>query len=208
VRNIAIVVAALFCGQLGSGQVATSASKKSAAAKSATPKTTATKTAVSKTTTTKAAPVAASSKAAPKAAPRTATKAVTAKSTPTATKSTAVPTSARVASNKKAPPRRVLPPPRYLQQQPTTDRYREIQEALAARGYFRGSADGAWGSESADALKRFQADQNLEPDGKIGSLSLIALGLGPRHEGSPARAASSMDHGAEASQAERPDAAQ
>jgi murein L,D-transpeptidase YcbB/YkuD len=31
-----------------------------------------------------------------------------------------------------------------------------------------------------DALKRFQSEQNLTPDGKIGSLSLIALGLGPK----------------------------
>jgi hypothetical protein len=31
-----------------------------------------------------------------------------------------------------------------------------------------------------EALKRFQADQNLTPDGKLGSLSLIALGLGPK----------------------------
>lgn len=30
-----------------------------------------------------------------------------------------------------------------------------------------------------DALKRFQRDQNLTEDGKIGALSLIALGLGP-----------------------------
>lgn len=31
-----------------------------------------------------------------------------------------------------------------------------------------------------DALKRFQHDQNLVEDGKVGSLSLIALGLGPK----------------------------
>jgi hypothetical protein len=31
-----------------------------------------------------------------------------------------------------------------------------------------------------DALRRFQADQNLDVDGKIGSLSLIAMGLGPK----------------------------
>ena len=31
-----------------------------------------------------------------------------------------------------------------------------------------------------DALKRFQHDQNLPEDGKVGSLSLIALGLGPK----------------------------
>ena len=67
-----------------------------------------------------------------------------------------------------------------LQQQPSADRYREIQQALAEKGYFRGTADGTWGGESVDALKRFQKDQNLDPDGKIGALSLMALGLGPK----------------------------
>jgi murein L,D-transpeptidase YcbB/YkuD len=66
------------------------------------------------------------------------------------------------------------------QQQPTTDRYKEIQQALADKGYFQGPADGAWNAGSVEALKRFQKDQNLDPDGKIGALSLIALGLGPK----------------------------
>jgi len=72
------------------------------------------------------------------------------------------------------------PPRRYAQQQPTQDRYKEIQAALAGKGYFNGAADGTWGPESVDALKRFQRDQNIADDGKIGSLSLIALGLGPK----------------------------
>jgi peptidoglycan hydrolase-like protein with peptidoglycan-binding domain len=67
-----------------------------------------------------------------------------------------------------------------MQQQPTTDRYREIQQALSEKGYFAGQPDGNWGPESMDALKRFQRDQNLTEDGKLGSLSLIALGLGPK----------------------------
>jgi peptidoglycan hydrolase-like protein with peptidoglycan-binding domain len=66
------------------------------------------------------------------------------------------------------------------QQQPTTDRYKEIQQALAEKGYFSGTLDGNWGPDSTDALKRFQREQNLDPDGKIGALSLMALGLGPR----------------------------
>jgi putative peptidoglycan binding protein len=70
---------------------------------------------------------------------------------------------------------------RSYQQAPTPDRYREIQQALASKGYFQGEANGEWGADSADALKRFQASQNLASDGKINSLSLIALGLGPRH---------------------------
>ncbi len=69
---------------------------------------------------------------------------------------------------------------RLTQQQPSPERYKEIQQALADKGYFSGSVDGNWGPESVDALKRFQREQNLTDDGKIGSLSLIALGLGPK----------------------------
>ncbi len=68
----------------------------------------------------------------------------------------------------------------YTPQQPTPDRYKEIQQALADKGYFGGPVDGNWGPSSTDALKRFQHDQNLIEDGKVGSLSLIALGLGPK----------------------------
>ena len=56
---------------------------------------------------------------------------------------------------------------RSHQQAPTPDRYREIQQALASKGYFQGEPNGEWGSESSDALKRFQTDQSLMPDGKI-----------------------------------------
>jgi peptidoglycan hydrolase-like protein with peptidoglycan-binding domain len=63
---------------------------------------------------------------------------------------------------------------------PTKDRYQQIQQALASKGYYSGDPNGAWGPDSVEALKRFQADQNLTPDGKLGSLSLIALGLGPK----------------------------
>lgn len=71
------------------------------------------------------------------------------------------------------------------QQAPTPQRYAEIQQALIARGYLAPPASGVWGPESVDALKRFQRDQNLQPDGKLDSLSLIALGLGPNRETNP-----------------------
>ena len=74
---------------------------------------------------------------------------------------------------------------RAAQQQPTAERYKEIQQALSDKGYFHGPVDGAWGADSTDALKRFQREQNLEDDGKIGALSLIALGLGPQRETTP-----------------------
>jgi hypothetical protein len=77
------------------------------------------------------------------------------------------------------------PAPTY-QLHPDPDRYQVIQQALAERGYFKGESNGAWGDDSGDALRRFQADQKIENDGKIDALSLIALGLGPRHDGTTA----------------------
>jgi peptidoglycan hydrolase-like protein with peptidoglycan-binding domain len=74
-------------------------------------------------------------------------------------------------------------PARSRQATPMPDRYQEIQQALASKGYLPAEqANGQWSDGSQAALKRFQADQNLEPSGKINSLSLIALGLGPKHE--------------------------
>jgi len=69
---------------------------------------------------------------------------------------------------------------RNYQQAPTADRYKEIQQALVDKGYLHSEATGTWDADSAAALKRFQADQNLTADGKLSSLSLIALGLGPK----------------------------
>lgn len=67
---------------------------------------------------------------------------------------------------------------------PAPERYQEIQKALSEKGYFKGEVNGQWTDDSIDALKRFQADQKLEADGKINSLTLIALGLGPKHDAS------------------------
>ena len=72
---------------------------------------------------------------------------------------------------------------RNRQMSPSQDRYREIQSALAAKGYLSPEeATGSWGPSSVDALRRFQADQKIASSGKINSLSLIALGLGPKRE--------------------------
>jgi hypothetical protein len=69
---------------------------------------------------------------------------------------------------------------------PTPQRYHEIQDALVAKGYLQPEqATGGWDQNSVDALKRFQAEQSLDVSGRISSLSLIALGLGPRHDSDP-----------------------
>jgi hypothetical protein len=128
----------------------------------------------SKATPTKATP---SKPAATTSVPAPSTQA---KSTTTTKKSTASKTTARPA-----------PPPvrHYTPQQPTTDRFKEIQQALSDRGYFKGQVDGQWGQESVDALKQFQSEQKIDEDGKINSLSLIALGLGPHRNLPPSQAA-------------------
>ena len=91
-------------------------------------------------------------------------------------------TTAAARRGKKGPPaKRVTWRNRQLA--PTPQRYKEIQEALAAKGYLKPEdATGTWTPASVDALKKFQAGQNLDSTGKINSLSLIALGLGPKRE--------------------------
>ena len=116
-------------------------------------------------------------------------------------KSTHTKTAAAPAPNRTAPARRAQRKPaarsahsthaaqkatarstwRAGQKEPTPDRYREIQEALAKKGYLHGEATGAWNQDSADALRRFQQDQNLQASGKLDSLSIVALGLGPKY---------------------------
>src|SRR5712671_4406210 len=94
--------------------------------------------------------------------------------------------SASSKSGKKAPPKRPTTTWRNRQLTPSADRYREIQSALATRGYLRSEdANGVWNQASADALKKFQTEQNIESSGKINSLSLIALGLGPKRDPAP-----------------------
>ena len=81
--------------------------------------------------------------------------------------------------------RRATPAPRYsVQNHPAPERYREIQQALADKGYYKSEVNGQWGADSVEAMRRFQQDQNLEPDGKLDSLTLIALGLGPKRTAS------------------------
>ncbi|MGA3236800.1 MAG: peptidoglycan-binding domain-containing protein [Bryobacteraceae bacterium] len=87
------------------------------------------------------------------------------------------------AANHKKTPAKPAVTWRNRQLQPTPERYKEIQQALLAKGYLQPEqASGVWDQNSADALKQFQTAQNITASGKINSLSLIALGLGPKHE--------------------------
>lgn len=65
---------------------------------------------------------------------------------------------------------------------PSSDRIRLIQQALAERGFYQGEPNGVWSPACMEALKRFEAQQNVKVDGKIDSKMLIALGLGPRYD--------------------------
>lgn len=77
---------------------------------------------------------------------------------------------------------RTTPAPTY-QLHPDPERYQQIQQALADKGYFKGQVNGEWGDDSIAALQRFQSDQKLDNDGHLNALSLTALGLGPKHDG-------------------------
>jgi Putative peptidoglycan binding domain len=82
---------------------------------------------------------------------------------------------------------------------PDPERYRQIQQALADKGYYKGQVNGEWGDDSVEALKKFQADRKIDEDGKINSLSLIGLGLGPKHDGSSGRVESTPPAGSDLS---------
>jgi murein L,D-transpeptidase YcbB/YkuD len=172
-RFFAVSIAALALAAAASGQQAPAPKKKTATAAASTKA--------------KAAPHAAASTVKTGTAKASASKSAVSKTgahkSVVASRGSASKTGVKTASKTGAKSRRTAPvvarrPP--TQQQPSTDRYKEIQQALMDKGYFQGPVDGAWNPGSVEALKRFQKDQNLDPDGKIGSLSLIALGLGPK----------------------------
>jgi hypothetical protein len=90
------------------------------------------------------------------------------------------PKSSRISSTRysRTPVRRSYAPP--VQQQPTPERYKEIQQALAAKGYLQNEPTGLWDADSVAALNRFKQDQRQKADGRLDAKALIALGLGPK----------------------------
>lgn len=54
---------------------------------------------------------------------------------------------------------------------------REIQTRLADWGYEPGAVDGVYGADTEAAVRRFQAANGLESDGRAGPATLAALGL-------------------------------
>ena len=55
----------------------------------------------------------------------------------------------------------------------------EIQTRLKNWGYYSGSVDGVYGSQTEKAVRWFQQKNGLQADGQVGDLTLAALGMTP-----------------------------
>jgi hypothetical protein len=108
--------------------------------------------------------------------PKPAVKKKAAPKTALATKKTSA---SKKGKSSKKPPAAAAPAWSH-QTGPTPERYKEIQQALADKGYLQSEPSGVWDAQSTDALLRFQNDKKLSPTGKLSAASLIALGLGPK----------------------------
>lgn len=69
---------------------------------------------------------------------------------------------------------------------------RSLQSLLTRLGYHLGEIDGDFGKRTRAAVMAFQADNDLEPDGKVGSLTRAALGQAVPREVAPKRAAMTL----------------
>lgn len=58
-----------------------------------------------------------------------------------------------------------------------TETVRQIQQKLKNWGYYEGRVDGEYGWMTEEAIKWFQSKNGLKADGKVGKLTLQALGI-------------------------------
>lgn len=65
-----------------------------------------------------------------------------------------------------------------MMQSVSPDVVQDIQRNLQDRGYDVGQVDGMWGRRTAQALRNFQRDQDIQASGRIDQQTLAALGLG------------------------------
>jgi N-acetylmuramoyl-L-alanine amidase len=63
----------------------------------------------------------------------------------------------------------------------------EIHTRLKNWGYYSGSVDGVYGSQTEKAVRWFQQKNGLQVDGQVGDLTLAALGMTPKGNGGGAR---------------------
>ena len=91
-----------------------------------------------------------------------------------------------------------------LSQQASADLYkrgssgatvREIQTRLKNWGYYSGSVDGIYGSQTEKAVRYFQSKNGLSVDGQVGNLTLAALGMQPSGNSSGGSTGSSGSSG-------------
>ena len=64
------------------------------------------------------------------------------------------------------------------------DEVRRIQQKLKSMGYYTGSVDGIYGTQTQSAVKKFQRDNGLDSDGIAGSKTLSYLGITSGSSGS------------------------
>jgi hypothetical protein len=69
------------------------------------------------------------------------------------------------------------------QKRPDTERTREIQEALVRQKYLHGTPSGVWDQNTRTAMARFQENHGWQTKMVPDARALIALGLGPSHDG-------------------------
>ncbi len=75
----------------------------------------------------------------------------------------------------------------------TGSEVREIQSVLKKLGYYKGTVDGIYGSQTKNAVRTFQKDCGLTQDGVCGAKTLLYLGLDSGEELSSAGGYSSND---------------
>src|SRR5579863_4151369 len=91
--------------------------------------------------------------------------------------STSAPTST-AAQKKKSSKKHHASKREPTQKAPTPQRITEIQSALAHGGYYQGTPNGKWDSNTVAAMQKFQSENGLSANGKIDATSLQKLGLG------------------------------
>lgn len=60
----------------------------------------------------------------------------------------------------------------------TTSQNKQVQQKLKDLGYYNGAIDGIFGTQTINAVKKFQRDYGLKVDGIVGKNTLNKLGLG------------------------------
>ncbi len=92
-----------------------------------------------------------------------------------AAKSAKSATSGRKAKGRTTTSRRSRRSRTVVQSGPSSDRIREIQEALARGGFYKHGPTGRWDAQTVAALSSFQAANGIEVTGKLGAWTLKKL---------------------------------